>query len=230
MTAGSRVALRRYSNCNLHWRVPILKRDRPRNYFDPPPLYNRQKLYITEDAAQAYGPDSRKFGRDRTGPYVWTITDCGWEWLATRPGIHHVRPLYRLFDALHDHVHTKHREDRMNAALMLQRAVVRLRRSTDLDERWGTDVYPDAHSYWIRVRFSDLSEPDAAALEAGLPGSTFNEITLFTAHYTTADWREQASSPHHAMRRAQRRLRELGVPTGGTFWENPVRLKIEETA
>lgn len=227
---GSRVALRRWSGCNLHWRSPVLKRHRYRNYFDPPPIYNRYKLYITEDAADPWSAQgSKKYGRDRHGPYAWMITDCGWEWLATRPGIYHTPPLYRLFNALHDHVHTKHRENRVNLALAAQRAAVRLLRSQTLDERWGTNVYPDAHAYRVSFRVRDLADEELYALVRGLPDPAFSEVTLSTAQLTIVDWRERASSPHHAMRRAQQRVTDLGVRSGG-FWETPIRLKTEETA
>lgn len=125
---GTRIRLRRYSGCNLHWYAPgrrierLLNLPRPRIY-DPPAIWNRQRIYIPEEH---YSPGSpRKFGRDKQGePFVWIINDCGWEWLSTRPGIWHTLPLYRLFNALHEHVHTKHREDRVNVPLQAQRAIV----------------------------------------------------------------------------------------------------------
>lgn len=104
---GSRLSLRRWSGCNLHWYGP---KSHPSLRIGVPPRRRaRYRLYIPPEQ---YVP-GRNGGthRDRTGTWVWMGTDCGWEWLATRPVIDRT-PLRTLFYALHDHVHTEHRKDR----------------------------------------------------------------------------------------------------------------------
>jgi hypothetical protein len=106
---GSRLCLRRYSGCNLHWYAPgtrINSAHQRRNYYDPPPRWLRYRLYTTTDN---YIPDSPRYGWDKHGVYIWVWPDCGWEWLAGRPLIRST-PLYTLFTRLHDHVHTPHRK------------------------------------------------------------------------------------------------------------------------
>jgi hypothetical protein len=101
---GSRFRLRRYSNCNLHWYGPRSHLPTARLH-DAPLRRSRYRLYVPDEH---YIPGSTRYGRDRFGgTYVWMGTDCGWEWLATRPLINRT-PLYSLFNALHEHVHTPH--------------------------------------------------------------------------------------------------------------------------
>lgn len=224
---GSRIALRRYSNCNLHARTPLLPRDRNRRLYDPPPWYNRLKLYIPEEQAR---PGSPRKGRDKHGPYVWMSTDCLWEWLATRPGLYG-RRLGRAFDALHDHVHTPHREPRVNVALVLQRMLVRATRSPELDERLATGVYPDAHVYRIGVRFSvPLSVHQQHVILDSVTDPSIITTVYGRASGSSVTWTERASNSTHARERAQARLSELKIELGGTFWETPVRVKEKTLA
>lgn len=86
----------------LHWYGP---RSHPKGWhIGVPPLRRaRYRLYIPDDQYVAGSP---RIGRDRRGTYAWMATDCGWEWLATRPGLNLVPLWYRLFNRLHEHVHT----------------------------------------------------------------------------------------------------------------------------
>jgi len=85
----------------LHWYGP---RSYSRYQAGITPLKRaRQKLYI---AKEHYYPDSSKYGKDRYGYYVWVGTDCGWEWLETRPGLRRIFVWRWLFGKLCDHVHT----------------------------------------------------------------------------------------------------------------------------
>lgn len=87
----------------LHWYGP---RSYPeRWHVGIPPLRRaRYRLYVPEE--QYTGRQGSRYHRDRNGAYVWMGTDCGWEWLETRPLIRSARPLRWLFGRLHEHVHT----------------------------------------------------------------------------------------------------------------------------
>lgn len=86
----------------LHWYGP--RSHQPTAWLHDPPLRRaRYRLYIPDEQ---YQPDSHQTFRDRDGTYVWIGTDCGWEWLATRPILTHLPGWWRLFDRLHRHVHT----------------------------------------------------------------------------------------------------------------------------
>lgn len=220
---GSPLQLRRYSNCNLHARSPLLPGDRHRHLHDPPPRYNRYKLYIPEEQ---YRAGSSRTQRDRHGPYIWMGTDCLWEWLETRPGIAETR-LSTPFRRLHDHVHTPHRKDRFDAALAVQRLLVRATRSRELDERLDTRVYPLAHRYRVSVRFAEKLSPEQTnRLRWNLPGVKITDLIFRYDNTSRTDvvWTARASSPTHARERAQEHLAALGIERGGTFWETPTRI------
>lgn len=87
----------------LHWYGPKSHRPTDRLY-DLPLKRARMRLYIPEEH---WYPGSKRYGRDRIGPYVWMGTDCGWMWLATRPVVSRLPGWYRGFIRLCDHVHTE---------------------------------------------------------------------------------------------------------------------------
>lgn len=89
----------------LHWYGPKSYPDRWHQGI-PPLRRARYKLYIAPAPEPVVGG---RYQRDRHGIYVWMGTDCGWEWLETRPGIRHLPPLRALFGRLHDHVHATRR-------------------------------------------------------------------------------------------------------------------------
>jgi hypothetical protein len=80
----------------LHWYGPR-STDRSHRPGGPYLRRARYKLYTFPEYTSL---------RDRKGhPYVWMGTDCGWEWLETRPGIYG-RIWSVPFRKLHEHVHT----------------------------------------------------------------------------------------------------------------------------
>lgn len=86
----------------LHWYGP--KSHGPRASWHTPPLRRaRYRLYVPNEQ---YVEGSHRYRRDRTGTYVWLGTDCGWEWLQTRPVLSRIRPWWNLMGKLHEHVHT----------------------------------------------------------------------------------------------------------------------------
>jgi hypothetical protein len=115
---GTSLGLRRWSGCNLHWYGPKFGHKKA-HYTDPAPRLLRYRLYVPDEQ---YTPNSR-YHRDRYGTFVYMWPDCGWEWLYGRT-LSRLTRLDRLFYALHEHVHTPHKEARMNLPLEIQRSIV----------------------------------------------------------------------------------------------------------
>lgn len=90
----------RWRHSRIHWYGP--KSHKSGAYLHDEPLRRARYRFYTLD--EYYTPNSRYY-RDKHGTYVWMGTDCGWEWMATRPVLNRIPLWYRLFDDLHDRVH-----------------------------------------------------------------------------------------------------------------------------
>lgn len=91
----------------LHWYGPPYGAARTiRELHAPPSRWARYRLYTLDIYAPDEPSESSRYRRDRRGTYLWMRTDCGWEWLETRPVLRVIPPLRWLFGRLHDHVHT----------------------------------------------------------------------------------------------------------------------------
>lgn len=146
---------------------------------------------------------------------------CGWDWLAslTSP-----RPVRNVFYSLCDHVHTPHRK-RFNVNLAAQRLFVRVTRSRELDERFHTDVFPNAHTYRICVRMDKPSTDQFISSYKALAGHNYKmQTTPWRTNRIQFEWDEPGSNSFTALRAAQTRLKEAWGTIGGTAWENPVRV------
>jgi hypothetical protein len=219
VTTGGPVSFRRWSGCNLHWRGP--RSYNTRRFPHKPSRWARWKLYIPEDQLR-YAD-----GVDKRGPWVWTGTDCGWQWLATRPGIYGTR-LSFPFHKLCDHVHTPHRS-RFNVNLAVQRLLVRATRSRELDERLHTDVFPNSHTYRIRVTVDTPTEAQLVSVRTAFDEMSFDSRPVpWRSTKTWLEWDEPGSNSFTALRTAEARLREARGSFGGTSWANPVRIDKEQ--
>lgn len=91
----------RWRASRIHWYGP---KSWPAGKFPPKDEASRRARYKLYTLDENYRPDGR-YHRDKHGTWVWMGTDCGWEWLATRPVLNRIPVWCWLFDDLHDRVH-----------------------------------------------------------------------------------------------------------------------------